>query len=50
MKIKNVTVVTAALTTQVWALLIMEPRMTVCTTCSSLKEAFLSADFVADVV
>lgn len=50
MKIKNVTVVTAALTTQVWALLIMEPRMTVCTTCPSLKAAFPSADYMADVV
>ena len=46
----NGIVMTAALRTQVWALLLMVPRVTICSTCPSLKIALLSADYMADMV
>lgn len=49
-KLNNVIVMPAALGTQVWALLITEPRVTICSTCPSLEVALLSADYMADMV
>lgn len=49
-KLNNVIVMTAALGIQVWALLLMEPRVTVCSTCPLLKVALLSADYMTDMV